>query len=242
VSFRREVLAEGVEVWNGDCLEILPTLGKFDACVSDPPYGIDYDPTRSQKSAASGSRKAMAKIAGDSKPFDPSPLLSLADHFVLWGANHYASKLPDAGGWLVWDKREGGALFRGFAMSDCELAWCTEGKMVRTISHRWCGHLRDSERELFVHPTQKPVAVMQWCIEQMPAATQFIIDPYMGSGTTGVAAVKLGRKFTGIELDAGHFDTACKRISAALREPDMFVSAPPPKPAEQLSILDGDAA
>ena len=120
----------------GDCREILPTLGKVDAVVTDPPYGIDYNPTRSQSSAASGFRKTMGKVEGDDKPFDPRFLLPLAPKILVWGANNFASKLPDAGGWLVWDKRDGGSLFRGFKMSDCELAWCNQGRMVRTISHK----------------------------------------------------------------------------------------------------------
>jgi DNA modification methylase len=233
---RKEVIGD-CTLYLGRCEEILPTLPKVDAVVSDPPYGIDYDPRRSERSASSGQRKKMKRVEGDDKPFDPAPLLDLAPHFVLWGANHYASRLPDAGGWLVWDKREGGALFRGFAMSDCELAWCTSGKMVRTISHRWCGHLRDSERDLFVHPTQKPVAVMQWCIEQLPNDAKLLVDPYMGSGTTGVACIRLAREFIGIEQDEGYFDIACERIRKAYDQPDMFVAPPSPQP-EQLSILD----
>lgn len=224
---RVEHLAEGVTCILGDCREVLPSLGEVDAVVTDPPYGIDYDPRRSQSSAASGSRKEMERVIGDDVDFDPSFLLTVAPKLVIWGANNFASKLPNAGGWLTWDKRDGGSLFRGFKMSDCELAWCNQGRMVRTISHKWCGHLRDSERDLFVHPTQKPTAVIQWCIEQVSPATT-ILDPFMGSGTTGVAAVKLGRKFIGIEIEPKYFDIACRRISEALGQPDMFIEKPKP--------------
>jgi DNA modification methylase len=229
-----EHLAEGVTLYLGDCREILPTLPKVDAVVSDPPYGIDYDPRRSAASAAGGQRKQMDRVIGDDAEFDPSFLLSVAPKVVLWGANHFAGFLPNAGGWLTWDKRDGGSIFRGFKMSDCELAWCNQGKMVRTISHKWCGHLRDSERDLFVHPTQKPTAVMQWSIEQVGDATT-ILDPFMGSGTTGVAAVKLGRKFIGIEIEPKYFDISCRRIQAALDAPDMFVEQT--KPPKQEAML-----
>ena len=234
MTFRKEILAEGIELYLGDCREVLPTLPKVDAVVTDPPYGIDYDPTRSQSSAASGQRKLMEKVRGDDEAFDPSFLLNLAPKLVIWGGNNFASKLPDAGGWLTWDKRDGGSLFRGFKMSDCELAWCNQGRMVRTISHKWCGHLRDSERDLFVHPTQKPTAVMQWSIEQVGNA-KTILDPFMGSGTTGVACVRLGRKFIGVEIEPKYFDIACKRISEALKQPDFFVEKP--KPAKQEAML-----
>ncbi len=216
-----------VRLYLGDCREVLPSLTGVDAVVTDPPYGIDYDPTRSQESAASGSRKQMNKVVGDGEPFDPRPLLAIGRRHVVWGANNFASKMPDAGGWLVWDKREGGSTFRGFQMSDCELAWCNEGRMVRTISHRWCGHLRDSERESFVHPTQKPIVVMTWCLEQakVPQGAT-VLDPYMGSGTTGVACVRTGRRFIGIEIDPTHFATAVSRIESELNRAPLFEPAP----------------
>jgi DNA modification methylase len=82
------------------------------------------------------------------------------------------------------------------------------------------------------HPTQKPLALMKWCVELLPKNVSTILDPFMGSGTTGVAAVNLGRKFVGIEIHKPYFDIACKRISDALKQPDMFIEKP--KPAEQL--------
>jgi site-specific DNA-methyltransferase (adenine-specific) len=212
-----EVLA-GTRQWcvvTGDCLRVMADMpdGCVDAVVTDPPYGIDYNPTRSQASAASGSRKTMARVAGDDQPFDPAPILALSPRRILWGANHYASKLPDRYGWLVWDKRDGGSIFRGFQASDCELAWCSEGGMVRMFSHKWCGHLRESERDLFIHPTQKPVALMEWCLGFLPDAV-VIADPYCGSGTTGVACRKLGRRFIGIEIDPRYAEIARNRIAS----------------------------
>ena len=213
----------------GDCLEVMPTLGKVDAVVTDPPYGIDYVPTRSQSSAASGSRKAMKKVEGDTQPFDPSPFL-VAPKWLFWGGNNFSDKLPGAAGWLAWDKRDSGTLFRGFMASDFELAASNATGRTHVISHKWCGHLRQSERDLYVHPTQKPLAVMQWCLGFRPDA-ETILDPFMGSGTTLVACAKLGRKGIGIEIDPDYFDIACKRVEEAYRQPDLFVA--PPTPPEQ---------
>ena len=230
---REEIIGEARLIL-GDCREVLPTLGKVDAVVTDPPYGIDYDPRRSQSSAASGFRKEASRIVGDAEPFSPSHLIAVgAPRNVIWGANYFASSLPDAGGWLIWDKRDGGSLFRGFKMSDCEIAWCDVGRMVRTISHKWCGHLRDSERDLFVHPTQKATAVMEWClVEAGTEPGHLVLDPYMGSGTTGVACLNLGRRFVGIEIDPEHFETAVRRIEAAHKQPRLF-DEPPPKPVQE---------
>lgn len=219
---RIETIAEGVTLYLGDCREILPTLGKVDAVVTDPPYGIGYDPTRSQGSAASGSRKIMQKVVGDSEEFDPAPFLAIAEKWLFWGGNNFSHKLPGAAGWLAWDKRDSGTLFRGFMASDFELAACNMTGRTHVISHKWCGHLRQSERDLFVHPTQKPSAVMEWCLGFVDAGCT-VLDPFMGSGTTGVAAAKLGRRFIGIEIEPKYFDIACKRIQAALNAPDMFV-------------------
>lgn len=214
----------------GDCLEVMPLLGKVDAVVTDPPYGIDYNPTRSQNSAASGERKSQKKIAGDAEPFDPKPFL-VADHWIFWGANNFSDKMPGAAGWLAWDKRDSGTLFRGFMASDFELAASNATGRTHIISHKWCGHLRQSERNLFVHPTQKPVAVMEWCLGFLPNA-QTILDPFMGSGTTLVACQNLDRNGIGIELDTDYFAIACKRVDEAMRQPRLF-SEPTPKPHQE---------
>jgi hypothetical protein len=220
-----------------DCRDVLPALGKAGAVVADPPYGINFDVgTRSRAKHdlyAGGSyhRSRTDRVTGDDEEFDPSPFLGSA--CILWGAHNYAAKLPPSNGGLVWHK-DGG--IKGFAMSECELAWTNVLSSTRHISHMWHGFKRDSEiGQKVEHPTQKPIAIMQWCLGFVPAA-EVILDPYMGSGTTGVAAAKLGRKFIGVEIDPGHFETACRRIEAAYAQPDLFVRAPEPKP-EQLSLL-----
>jgi site-specific DNA-methyltransferase (adenine-specific) len=225
---RKEVLAEGVELYLGDCREILPTLGGEMVCISDPPYGIAY---KSPAGRGQTVRGDYPVIAGDTQPFDPEPFLGFSQ-VVLFGANHYADKLPASAKWLVWDKRDGGTPNNN---SDCELAWVKEGGSARLIRHLWNGMLKASERESQrVHPTQKPVAVMEWVIEQATKAGDTVFDPFMGSGTTGVAAVKLKRGFVGIEIDQKYFDISCRRIADALTRPDLF--AEPPKPAKQEAL------
>jgi site-specific DNA-methyltransferase (adenine-specific) len=171
-------------------------------------------------------------IAGDLKPFDPSPFLALGVPTILWGANHYGSRLPDASKWLVWDKRRGTAV-NDFA--DCELAWTNLKGVARCLPHLWNGALRDSERGVpRVHQTQKALVVMEWCLGFLPDADT-ILDPFMGSGTTLVACAKMGRKGIGIELDPNYFDIACRRVEEVYRQPDLFV-APPPPPPEQVTL------
>jgi site-specific DNA-methyltransferase (adenine-specific) len=210
-----------VTLYLGDCREILPTLGGDMACISDPPYGIAYKSPAGRGQTARGDYPV---IAGDTQPFDPEPFLGFPQ-VVLFGANHYADKLPASAKWLVWDKRDGGTPNNN---SDCELAWVKEGGSARLIRHLWNGMLKASEREAQrVHPTQKPIAVMEWVIEQATKPGQTVFDPFMGSGTTGVAAVRTGRKFIGVEIDKRYFDVACKRIADEISRPTLFVEPAP---------------
>jgi site-specific DNA-methyltransferase (adenine-specific) len=231
-------LAEGVTLYLGDCREILPTLPKVDAVVTDPPYGISFAHGGNDNSGIGGGRYAtkFAKvgIVGDDAPFDPSPLLALSDSVILWGGNHYADKLPASSSWLIWDKRAASQHSNDFA--DCEIAWSSRNSVARIFRHHWDGMMRASERGVpREHPTQKPVAVMRWCIEQIEPAPRLILDPYMGSGSTGVAAVQAGRSFVGIEIEPGYFDIACRRVSESLNAPSLLVERPPP--AVQESFL-----
>jgi site-specific DNA-methyltransferase (adenine-specific) len=223
-------LAEGVSLYLGDCLAVLPTLGRFDAVVTDPPYGMEWDGKVTVGKGGHGNTGAKAKhygttIVGDDRPFDPTPFAGIK-HQIFWGFNHFPQRLRK-GRALVWIKRSDEAF--GSFLSDAELAWCSSGHGVYCFRDQ--SLMADTHNR--AHPTQKPVPLMRWCIEQFPHANS-ILDPFMGSGTTGVAAVKLGRKFTGIEIDPGYFDIACRRIEAALKEPDMFIE--PPKPAKQEAL------
>jgi site-specific DNA-methyltransferase (adenine-specific) len=212
----------------GDCREIIPTLGHVDAVVTDPPYGIALDTDNSRFSgghSASVARRGNGAgpaggtpIVGDDAPFDPRPIL-LGKEQIVWGWHNFPDALP-RGACLVWLKRNDDAF--GSFLSDAETAWHSRGHGVycfRDLSNNAIARDR-------VHPTQKPESLMRWCVERVRGQT--ILDPFMGSGTTGVAAIKLGRTFIGIEIDPRYFDAACKRIDTANRQPDLFVAPPTP--------------
>jgi site-specific DNA-methyltransferase (adenine-specific) len=210
----------------GDCRDILPTLGKVDAVVTDPPYGMKHSGNSSRFSGGN-TRRGLGSdhgaIVGDDQPFDPRPFM-LGKHQIFWGFNHFPEHLT-AGTALVWIKRNDEAL--GSFLSDGEVAWLSKGRGVYAMRYVFAGALRAIEAFGNVyatsgHPTQKPVALMEWCLGFLPDA-DVILDPFMGSGSTGVAAVKLGRQFVGIEIDPKYFETACKRIEDAQRQGDMFI-------------------
>ncbi|BBB99366.1 DNA-methyltransferase [Bradyrhizobium elkanii] len=218
---RIETIAEGVTLYLGDCREILPTLGKVDAVVTDPPYGIGFaaQPTTGQRKAGQGREK------WDDSVVDGLPsLLDRGNIQVVWGGNYYG--LTPTRGWLSWFKPDAPP-----SMAHFELAWTNQDRNARQIS---CS-IAATNAERVGHPTQKPLAVMKWTLEQFPNC-QTILDPFMGSGTTGVAAVKMGRQFIGIEIEPKYFDIACKRISEALKQPDMFIEPPTPAKQEALEL------
>ena len=239
---RVEHLADGVTLHLGDCREILPTLGKVDAVVTDPPYGINFRWKGAKRNGlvsglswGAGRRSIepeWSDIVDDDKPFDPSPFFAFPE-VILWGGNNY-SGLGPARCWLVWDKRRDTTPDHH---GDCELAWTNLDSVIRCHRQVWRGIVREGEENVANgdkhHPTQKPLALMTWCLHHTKGET--ILDPFMGSGTTGVAAVKLGRKFIGIEIEERYFNIAIRRIQAALDAPDMFVERP--KPAKQEMLL-----
>jgi len=207
----------------GDCLEILPTLGKVDAVVTDPPYGMRWNVDGSRFSGGEdkfGRKRTNqagkcwdAPIYGDDVEFEPSPWLAF-DQVILFGSNHYSMRLP-VGTTLVWIKRYDPAF--GTFLSDAEIAWEKGGHGVycfRDVSGNGAGANYPK-----LHPTQKTIGVMSWCVQR---TTGSILDPFMGSGTTGVACANLGRKFIGIEIEPKYFDIACERIAAAYAQGRLF--------------------
>ena len=218
----------------GDCREILPTLGQVDAVVTDPPYGIGESNARNLSRARGGHATDYGHFDWDQRIVDNDllRLVMLAGRWnVIFGGNYYP--LPPTRCWLVWDKLNSGDF------ADCELAWTNLPKAVRRLQYLWNGMIKAPGETRGDHPTQKPVGVMAWCLQQLPEGTKSIIDPFMGSGTTGVACAKAGMRFTGIEREQQYFDAACRRIEEAHRQPRLFAE-PAPKP-EQLSLI-GDVA
>jgi site-specific DNA-methyltransferase (adenine-specific)/modification methylase len=202
---------DDVTLYCGDCLEILPHLGKVDAVVTDPPYGINLQPSKDTNKG----RQKFKGVAGDDVKFDPTPYLSY-DDVILWGCNNFCDRIPThQGQWYFWDKVIRNGL--KVRIAEGEFAWHKRGTKPRAFRHLWSGAYRASESgKKSQHPTQKPVALMEWCLSHVGGTT--ILDPFMGSGTTGVACIKTGRKFIGIELDPAYCEIAKSRIEKALSE------------------------
>jgi DNA modification methylase len=199
----------------GDCRDILPTLPKVDAVVTDPPYGIAQLWAGEQAGKNGKSRLWDGNNEWDKQtcPELVEVARALADKSIIWGGNYYA--LPASRGYLIWDKMQ------EFSNADSELAWCSWPQTPRTFRYARA-QLASEGKE---HPTQKALTLMKWCLGFLPDA-QTILDPFMGSGTTGVAAVQMGRDFIGIERESKYFDIACKRIEDAQRQGDFFVAPP----------------
>ena len=211
----------------GDCRDVLPTLGRVDAVVTDPPYGIEYKSHLENLGA-----QRFEAIVNDDGNLDLRSILTFAPIVLSFGANCYPHQLPHRGRWLCWDKRTIDGSADKMMGSPFELAWASKtsgfDKIVRVL-HGGVVNADGGKRE---HPTQKPVSVMIQAIQWVANDAQTILDPFMGSGTTGVACVNLGRKFIGIEREPKYFDIACKRIAEAYKQPRLF-DEPAPKPVQE---------
>ena len=206
------------QVITGDCLEVMRGMdaGSVDAVITDPPYGRGFNTDyRRFTGGVSKPQFAYARIANDDRPFNPAPFINFAPTVVMFGANNYSDRLPQ-GSWLVWDKRLGQ---KPLMTSDGEVAWCNRGHGVYIFNHVWDGFLRGPEQGIKrVHPTQKPIALMAWIIKKYTNPGDLILDPFCGSGTTGVACVQTGRRFIGIEIDEGYATIARERIARAAEQ------------------------
>lgn len=198
----------------GDAREILPTLQPVDAVVTDPPYGIGESAGKNKSRTNLAAAKDYGNDPWDNAPVDDQLMrqVRLAGRWhVLFGGNYY--ECPPASCWLVWDKVNGANDF-----ADCELAWTNLPKAVRRIRYMWNGMLREKGAQRGDHPTQKPLEVMKWAIGHIPEPNDTILDPFAGSGTTGVAAVQMGKAFVGIEREERYFEAMCRRIREASGE------------------------
>lgn len=214
--YRRKAIIGHCTLYLADCARVLPTLSRMAAVVTDPPYGIG---------ASSGVGKygvmkwgGVADLKWDETPPTPALLeavLHAADHHIIWGANYLP--LPPARCVLVWDK---GACFRSRYFAEAELAWTSLDRPVKVFTRDPLAR-KDYHRGRD-HPTQKPIQLLDWCLSLLPDGCDTILDPFMGSGTTGVACVRTGKAFVGIEREPHYFDAACRRITETLRRPGLF--------------------
>lgn len=228
MTFRTETIGD-CRLILGDCLEVLPTLGKVDAVVTDPPYGMNA--AIGGITAGSSSRWALPTAASawgekpqswdDVAPPIVSDLAKSGAEIIVWGGQFFP--FSPRRGWLVWNK-----IIRNFSSSVCELAWTNLDGPVDCFDYSH-GQLASEGKH---HPTQKPLPLMEWCVLKIKSDT--ILDPFMGSGTTGVACVNLGRKFIGIEIEPKYYEIALRRISEAYKQPRLFAE---PKPAPKQEAL-----
>jgi DNA modification methylase len=215
----------------GDCRDILPTLSGVDAVVTDPPYGIGEAAGKNKSRSNLAVARDYGDDAWDNEPCSPEIIAEIrrcSEWQIIFGGNYF--QLPPSSCWLVWDKQNGENDF-----ADCELAWTNLQKAVRRIYWRWAGMLRKGSEDR-VHPTQKPVGVMEWCLSHLPATVETVLDPFAGSGTTGVACVRRGLRFIGIEREPKYFEIALRRIEEATRQGDLIRDVLP-KPQQKAMEL-----
>ncbi len=222
-SYKKKVQIGDCTLYLGDCMKVMPMLDKVDAVVTDPPYGLG-------KKMSGGTWATKATYYKDMHTWDLEAnqdwidvILEYKVPSIIWGANYFT--MPPSRCWLIWKKPHFPT------MADCEMAWYSEDCNARVFD----GLRTYKEKQ---HPTEKPLPLMQWCINHLPKNTQTILDPFMGSGTTLVACAKMGRKGIGIELDEDYFNIACKRVEEAYKSPDLFVEVKK-KEVKQKELFDG---
>lgn len=209
-----------VQLLQGDCLELMKDIpdGSVDMVLADPPYGKHYHNGASRGKKGFGTGKQVDYIS--SFQWDEqipqreifSEMFRVSKNLIIFGGNYFSHFLPPSNCWIFWDKKGDIPFQNPFA--DGELIYTTFKKPVKKIVFKQQGFIRDSKDKRY-HPTQKPTELLQILIEQFTESGQTIIDPFMGSGSTGVACVNTGRSFIGMELDPGYFETACRRIAEA---------------------------
>ena len=209
-----------ITIYHADCRDVLPHIApeSVDLVLTDPPYGIDLDTAnKSRKRGALAAANDYERVYADDEPYDPSPLLRYK-RLILFGANHYASRLPESASWLVWDKTAGLESNRPIGFNDnadAELIWTNLPGPVRVLKHRWIGMMKATEQgEARLHPTQKPVALIRYLINLYGKG--LILDPYMGSGTTLRAAMDMGRPAIGVEKSERYCEIAVRRLQQAV--------------------------
>ena len=177
-------------IYHGDCREIVPQLGKFDLLLTDPPYGL------AMSGGTWGKKMDATYSKWDAEPVDVLPFVKVCERSIVWGGNYF--ELPPSRCFLIWKK----PLFP--TMADCEMAWTSMDANTKLIE---LGRSPDGKQH---HPTQKPLALMKWCIT-LAGDVQTILDPFMGSGTTLRAAKDLGRKAVGVEMEERYCEIAANR-------------------------------
>jgi len=217
-----KVVIGNAELYLGDCMEILPTLGKVDAVITDPPFGVGnfVQTTGSLRGRGSEMGKAVEWNESAPPPEFFALLKSISKHRIIWGANFF-NCFEDRGGAIVWDKAQPMPNF-----SKADIASCTHFQKTEIVRIPWTNFTvaRAAQTD---HPCERPVELYDWCIRYLPGRIESVMDPYLGSGSCGVASVLSGRKFIGIEREPKYFDIACRRIEQAQAQGTLLPPEPP---------------
>lgn len=251
---RIETIAEGVTLYLGDCREIIPTLQPVDATVTDPPYLVS-------KGGFASNLQLEGGFGGWMKDYgNQGDIVTCNIQFDEWLPLVFGSMRPNAQAYfmsngrnlkamqsaaesagfrlhtiLVWDKRA--ALPNKYYQNVTEFAlFMFKGKAFTIYDPSSKNLTSLFQKDDSEHPTEKPVPLMEVWIKNSSRPGETILDPFMGSGTTGVAAVRNSRNFIGIEIEPRYFDIACRRVAEALKQPDMFVDAPSPTKQEAFEL------
>lgn len=238
MTYRVEQLAEGVSLYLGDCREVLPTLGRFDAVVTDPPYGINGYRGTINKERGKGNYTDAFEDTPDYIRSVVVPVVTMLIEqcgcVVLTPGNRNLSAYPqpDSFGAFYQPASVG---MQGFGNADAQpIFYYGKNAAKKNLGVPCSYQLTESPGETG-HPCAKPLNAWTKLVGNVTAVGQHILDPFMGSGTTGISAARLGRRFTGVELEPRYFDIACRRVSDALKQPDFFIEKP--KPLKQGSLV-----
>lgn len=205
----------------GDCMDILPTLDKVDAVITDPPFGVGNFVQTTGTIRGRGAEKGKLVEWNESAPPPEffELLKTMSTHRIIWGANFF-NCFEDKGGAIIWDKAQPMPNF-----SKADIASCTHFQKTEIVRIPWT-NFTVARMAKTDHPCERPVELYEWCIEYLPGKINTVLDPFLGSGSCGVAALQLGRKFIGIEKEARYFDIACKRIEQAVAQGQLFEPEP----------------
>ena len=216
------VSKDGISLIHGDSLQALKSYGDnyFDIAIVDPPYGIG-DKFKGGKTGKMNFNEVVEKDWDKVPPMEYwQELMRVSKNQIVWGANHFISRMPfDSSCWLVWDKQNTGDF------ADCELAWCNFNTAVRKFVYRWNGMLQQNmkNKEIRIHPTQKPVALYKWLLDKYAKENDKILDTHLGSGSIAIACHDYGFDLTACELDKEYFDKAIQRIKNHVSQQKLFL-------------------
>ena len=220
---KREFLDGQIVIYNADCLDVMREIGdkEIDLVLTDPPYGINYGAQLKGKgNGIGGADKYGWKDYGfpdwdlappDSNIYDELKIIS--KNQIIWGGNYFSNYLAPSQCWFIWDKGQ-----RDFSLADGEMAWSSFDKAMRIFTYARSRALQDGK----IHPTQKPVALMNWCLTNNSKENDLIFDGFLGSGTTAISCIRTKRRLIGCELDPIYFEKLCERIETELRQGVLF--------------------